>query len=71
MDAETARRWFLPIWLALCSLAIEAPLGSAQERPARSQIVEDLYDAQLVDADDGWVVGAFGAVYHTSDGGRH
>jgi photosystem II stability/assembly factor-like uncharacterized protein len=57
--------------LALSSLAIKPPVMSAQERPARSQIVEDLYDTQLLDADGGWAVGAFGAIYHTSDGGRH
>jgi photosystem II stability/assembly factor-like uncharacterized protein len=57
--------------LALSSLAIEARLMSVQGRPARSQIVEDLYDTQFVDADDGWAVGALGAVYQTSDGGRH
>jgi photosystem II stability/assembly factor-like uncharacterized protein len=71
MDAAMARRWFLPTLLTLSSLAVEAPLFSAQGRPARSQIVEDLYDTQLIDADDGWAVGAFGAVYHTGDGGRH
>src|SRR5262245_4268171 len=71
MSAATARRWFLPLLLAaLSSLAIEAPLGS-ESSSMRSQIVEDLYDAQLVDPDDGWVVGASGAVYRTSDGGRH
>jgi photosystem II stability/assembly factor-like uncharacterized protein len=68
MRAETVRRWFLPTLVAfgLGSISLQA-----EGMRARSQIVEDLYDAQLVDAKEGWAVGAFGSVYHTIDGGKH
>jgi photosystem II stability/assembly factor-like uncharacterized protein len=43
----------------------------AGELKAKSQIVEDLYDTAFVDANQGWAVGVFGAVYHTADAGKH
>jgi photosystem II stability/assembly factor-like uncharacterized protein len=71
MRAETVRRWFLPTLLALSSLALGSIPLRAEGARARSQIVEDLYDVQLVNAQEGWAVGAFGSVYHTIDGGKH
>ncbi|MET0152004.1 MAG: YCF48-related protein [Candidatus Binatia bacterium] len=71
MGAETVRRWFLPTLLALSSLGLDSISLQAQEPRPRTQIVEDLYDAQLLDANEGWAVGAFGSVYHTIDGGKH
>jgi len=59
--------------LVLLTTAVLLPMigaGSGQVH-ARAQIVEDLYDAQLLDPVRGWVVGAFGSIYHTTDGGRH
>jgi photosystem II stability/assembly factor-like uncharacterized protein len=43
----------------------------ADEFRAKSQIVEDLYDAAFVSQTQGWAVGAFGSVYSTTDGGQH
>lgn len=34
-----------------------------------ARVVENLFGADLLDAEHGWVVGAFGVVYHTADGG--
>ena len=48
-------------------------LVAAFARPATSRaarVVEHLYAADLLDAKNGWVVGAFGAIFRTSDGGR-
>ncbi len=70
MRAETVRRWLLPTLLA-SSVALGSISLWADGIRARSQIVEDLYDAQLVDANEGWAVGVFGSVYHTIDGGKH
>lgn len=41
---------------------------SAEEAIASADPV--LYDVQFVDANTGWVVGEFGKIYHTSDGGQ-
>jgi photosystem II stability/assembly factor-like uncharacterized protein len=41
---------------------------SAEEAIASADPV--LYDVQFVDANNGWVVGEFGKIYHTSDGGQ-
>jgi photosystem II stability/assembly factor-like uncharacterized protein len=38
--------------------------------PASARVVENLYGAKLVDENTGFVVGAFGAIYRTSDGGK-
>ncbi|MDG2308916.1 MAG: YCF48-related protein [Candidatus Binatia bacterium] len=42
--------------------AFAAPSGAAR-------VVENLFAAKLLDENRGWVVGAFGAVYRTDDGG--
>jgi photosystem II stability/assembly factor-like uncharacterized protein len=70
MRVEAVRRRFLPTLLA-SSLAVGSVTLQAEGMRAGSQIVEDLYDVQLVDAKEGWAVGAFGSVYHTIDGGKH
>lgn len=57
--------------VALLAYAVGASARPEQGVRAKSQIVEDLYDAQFVDAHQGWVVGVFGSVYHTTDAGRH
>lgn len=57
--------------LLLLSTSLVAPAWSAEALKARSQIVEDLYDTHFVNPDEGWTVGVFGSIYHTSDGGRH
>ena len=66
------------VWLAAFASACLAVFPvNAEERSAtdslftKSQVVEDLYDAHFVSPERGWAVGVFGAVYHTTDGGRH
>ena len=49
------------------SRALDAGSPSAE---ANAHVVENLYGAKLLDADHGYTVGAFGAVFRTSDGGR-
>jgi photosystem II stability/assembly factor-like uncharacterized protein len=39
-------------------------------RAAADRKVENLYGCKLLDAKTGWVVGAFGAIYRTTDGGK-
>ena len=56
--------------LAAASVVSQVSAASATGTAARSQIVEDLYDAHFVSSERGWVVGVFGAVYETVDGGK-
>jgi photosystem II stability/assembly factor-like uncharacterized protein len=47
--------------------------ASAKEMSAEEAIVSQdpvLYDVQFLDANTGWVVGEFGKIYHTTDGGQ-
>lgn len=54
---------------ALVLAALTCVAGFATDGRA-ARIVENLYGAKLLDADNGWVVGAFGAVFRTGDGGK-
>ena len=71
MCAQTVRRRLVPAVLAILWLALGSVPLFALGLKGRSQIVEDLYDTQFIDANEGWAVGVFGAVYHTTDGGKH
>jgi len=71
MLARTMRPWLMAAVLATLSLAFFATRAPSQGLKVRSQIVEDLYDTQLLDANEGWAVGVFGSVYHTTDAGKH
>jgi photosystem II stability/assembly factor-like uncharacterized protein len=53
--------------LALCAIA---SIGIARAQEHESRVVESLFDAKLLDGGTGWVVGAFGAIFKTTDGGR-
>jgi photosystem II stability/assembly factor-like uncharacterized protein len=47
--------------------------ASAKEMSAEEAVVSQdpvLYDVQFLDANTGWVVGEFGKIYHTTDGGQ-
>ena len=47
--------------------------ASAKEMSAEEAVVSQdpvLYDVQFLDAKTGWVVGEFGKIYHTTDGGQ-
>jgi photosystem II stability/assembly factor-like uncharacterized protein len=58
--------------VALCLLLL-APAHADEDvyaTIAPSFIKEDLYCASFVSPDEGWVVGTFGSIYHTSDGGQ-
>jgi photosystem II stability/assembly factor-like uncharacterized protein len=52
----------------LVALAIAA-VGSVRAASA-ARVVENLYGAKLLDDQTGWVVGAFGAIFKTADGGK-
>jgi photosystem II stability/assembly factor-like uncharacterized protein len=45
-------------------------VATAEEQRRDSRVVENLFDAKLLDGGVGWVVGAFGAIYKTTDGGK-
>ncbi|MBI2962410.1 MAG: hypothetical protein HYY35_01530 [Deltaproteobacteria bacterium] len=70
MLARTVRRWLVPAVLVFAWLCAPGAAAGAEGVRQRSQIAEDLYDVDFVDADRGWAVGTFGAVYRTADGGR-
>jgi photosystem II stability/assembly factor-like uncharacterized protein len=53
--------------VALCATAM---VGTAVAENRESRVVESLFDAKLLDGGVGWVVGAFGAVFKTTDGGQ-
>lgn len=50
-------------------VTLAAVIGGANDGRA-ARIVENLYAAKLLDGQNGWVVGAFGAVFKTADGGK-
>lgn len=54
--------------LLFSALLAFASSSTASARSAR--VVENLYGAKLLDEKVGWVVGAFGAIFKTGDGGR-
>ncbi len=54
---------FLPILLFTVAVA------RANDRPVR--VVDNLYGTAFVSPDEGWAVGAFGSIYHTTDGGKN
>ncbi len=53
--------------VSLCFLlaAARAPGGNVAAR-----VVDNLYGTTFVSPDEGWAVGAFGSIYHTTDGGK-
>jgi photosystem II stability/assembly factor-like uncharacterized protein len=58
--------------VALCVLSLACAHADEHVTAtiAPSFIKEDLYCASFVSPDEGWVVGTFGSIYHTSDGGQ-
>jgi photosystem II stability/assembly factor-like uncharacterized protein len=44
--------------------------GSAAPRPGSDRLKDNLYGVKFIDQQQGWVVGAFGTIFHTLDGGR-
>jgi photosystem II stability/assembly factor-like uncharacterized protein len=51
-------------------VALAALLGTARASSHGARIVENLFGSKLLDEQHGWVVGAFGAIFETSDGGK-
>ena len=48
-------------------------VGAAERLSADEALLSQepvLYDVQFLDADTGWIVGEFGNIYHTTDGGK-
>lgn len=68
MHSQTVRRALVAALMALGLCAAATRAGGVN---VPSQIVEDLYDVRFIDRNEGWVVGVFGAVYQTLDGGKH
>src|SRR5262245_38880388 len=58
---------FRGLVLALCAIA---SIGPARAQGHEDRVVESLFDAKLLDGGVGWVVGAFGAIFKTTDGGK-
>lgn len=54
----------------IAAAAVCLSLGSSSCPALATRIVDNLYGTDFVSADEGWAVGAFGAIYHTSDGGE-
>ncbi len=75
-DAKSRTTWFAEsgsALIALCSLPCPARLAAAQVDRWPPEMLEDaeLTSVWFVDADQGWVVGDRGVIWHTEDGGRH
>lgn len=58
------------IALAASWCVLSAPAIAAPESTQRSEIRQNLFSACFSTAQDGWVVGELGRVYHTTDGGN-
>ncbi len=56
--------------LVLVLVAAVYAEDSRPEKVPASLIKEDLYSASFVTPDEGWVVGTFGSIYYTADGGK-
>ena len=60
-------------WALACGLAfaVATVSPSAAATPAAGiEVKDNLYGAKFVDPDDGWMVGAFGTIYRSADGGQ-
>jgi photosystem II stability/assembly factor-like uncharacterized protein len=56
--------------VAVLLLLFVLSLSGAAHAETGVQIRDNLYATAFISAEEGWVVGAFGSVYHTSDGGK-
>lgn len=56
--------------LSLCLSRSEANAAMAQGGRGSARLVDHLYATAFISPDEGWTVGAFGSIYHTTDGGR-
>lgn len=56
--------------LVLVAALVTSAAAAVPHRPHGVKIFDSIYGVDLVDHDEGWVVGAFGTIYHTRDGGR-
>ena len=65
--AAATRRWGRPVVAVGVALLATAAAAST---PANPQLKDNLYGAKFVDARQGWVVGAFGVIARTADGGE-
>lgn len=55
--------------LAAATCALAAPLR-ADQKVARSEIRQNLFSACFLSAEEGYLVGELGRIYHTTDGGK-
>jgi photosystem II stability/assembly factor-like uncharacterized protein len=72
-----ATRWTsgVAVLVALCAavlLAVSAVAPSPGAAPPHGsvRIIDNLYGTRFINAEEGWAVGAFGTIFHTSDGGQ-
>jgi photosystem II stability/assembly factor-like uncharacterized protein len=50
---------------------VEASVEGVDEESTLALVDPTLYDVHFIDTQTGWMVGEFGKIYHTSDGGAH
>ena len=66
--AAATLRWRRPV-VAVGVVLLAALKAAAVPTPPTLPLKDNLYGTKFIDAKRGWVVGAFGTIAHTSDGG--
>ena len=66
--AAATRRWGRPV--VAVGLSLFAAVAAAAPTAPTLQLKDNLYGAKFIDAKLGWVVGAFGTIARTTDGGE-
>lgn len=66
--AAATRRWGRPV-VAVGVALLAIGTAVAATTPPSIQLKDNLYGAKFIDAKQGWVVGAFGVIARTNDGG--
>src|SRR2546428_14087250 len=70
MNRKAFERWRLWLGAAVLVWAVGGADPEGARAEAASRIRDHLYAAYLLSPDEAWVVGSFGAIYHTKDGGK-
>lgn len=69
-DTGDRHRDGLPSLVCTMLVALCLSLHPLPSHGTGVRIVDNLYSTDFVSADEGWAVGAFGTIYHTSDAGE-